>query len=129
MCTEETLDLLAHENMDFRHFLERLSDGTSFASLIKEYKTKQGKIKLTPTQRKQIGQRGKKEVVAHFIRKNGKVDDDFKILDYKILPSNVMAYTIELKRTDETDSIIKQVRELRKNKDWYLNKIKGEVEA
>ncbi|MFA5314044.1 MAG: hypothetical protein WC375_12150 [Methanomassiliicoccales archaeon] len=129
LCAEETLDLLAHENMDFRGFLQRLSDGTSFASLIKEYKTRQGRIKLTSSQFKQMSGRAKKIEVANLVRSKGHFKDDFKLIEYNVASPHWLSYTIEMRKTNQTDNIIKKVRELRKNKGWYLHHIRGSVPA
>ena len=121
---DETVTVLSEDNPLFKEFLLKVSEGGSLASLMKEYKTRKGKITLSKQQAHKLAQRKSKKFATSLIRMQKDIQGDFSLSNYTIEGSE-LGYEIELKKTTETDNILKTIRELRKNKDAYLNKIKG----
>lgn len=121
---DETINILSSNNPMFKGFLVKISEGGSLASLLKEYKTRRGKIKINRGQAKKIGKRSCKKAVANLIKQNEIVKGDFKLLNYKI-DSNDLIYEVEMKKTSETDCIMKTIRDLRRNRGSYIGKIRG----
>lgn len=121
---DETVTALSTDNPQFKEFLLKVSEGGSLASLMKEYKTRKGQITLNHSQAKKLAHRKSKKFIAAIIREQNNIKGDFNLSDYT-LEGSALNYEIELKKTTETDNILKTIRELRKNKDVYLNQIKG----
>jgi len=121
---DDTLEILAEGNDILKEFFERLSKGGSMASLIKEYKIKSGKLRVNDGQVKQLRTRRATRIVTEMIKQRKALDADFKLVDYT-LKGNTVNYTIEMKKTKETDLIMKSIRQLRNNKDLFLTKIVG----
>jgi len=120
---EETLNVLSHNDQNFKEFLTRIGEGNSLVSLIREYKIRKGTIKVSTAQAKRLGKRKCKKVVASLIK--CKVDEDFTLLGYEVEGDSRLRYEIELKKTMETDLFLKSLRELRKNKEVYRKKLEG----
>jgi len=124
---EETLDILAHENHQIKEFLRKLSDGNSLTSLIKEYKSKRGSIKITRMQSQQLNSgRNSHRVVANLIEGKTGLETPFKLIEY-FVKKNILHYKIEMNKTKEVDFIIKKIRHIRRNRADYINKIRGEA--
>ena len=119
---EETLQILSKENQDIKGFLRQLSEGDSLSTLIKQYKTKDGFIRLNCSMSKQ--KRLPAKTVSNLIRERVRPKYGFRLLNYKVR-ANKLLYRIEMKKTDETDMIVKTLRKLRKNKAKYLTEIVG----
>jgi hypothetical protein len=124
---EETLDVLAHENHQIKEFLRKLSDGNSLTALIKEYKSKRGSVKITRAQYRQLNNRRNcHRIVTGIIEEKTKPDSSFKLVEY-FVKKNVLHYKIEMNKTEEADFIIKKIRHIRRNREDYINKIRGTV--
>jgi len=122
---EETLNLLSHENESVKKFMRKLGDGYSFSSLLSEFKTHSGSLKLTPTQTKQLSTKRKcVRIVRDIIKERGKLKSEFKLRDYTI-KKNRLHYRVELNKTEETDLIMKSIRKLKRNREDYLDQIEG----
>ena len=128
MSLDDTLDLLANGDEILKDFFQKLSNGGSMASLIKEYKTKNGKLRVSSAQAKRLRTRRGTKIVSDLIRHRKKLDEDFKLVDY-IMEGNTVNYTIEMKKTKETDLILRSIRQLRNNKEVMLSKIIGANET
>lgn len=122
---DETINMLSHDNPVFKGFLVKISEGGSLASLLKEYKTKKGNLKINNGQAKKLGNRSCRKVVAELIKDDGAIQGAFKLLSYKIEDSNNLVYEVEMKKTPETDRIMKTIRDLRRNRNSYISKIRG----
>ena len=120
---EETLSILAHDSPRLKAFLEKVSEGNSLTALIKEYKTKYGFVKITPDQARKFGKKKCAKVVKELLKGKRAVDGDFKLLNYAVEGSSRLKYAVELKKTEETDSIMRTIRELRKNREHYMDKL------
>lgn len=120
MITDETLNTLSGKDLTIKGFLKKLSDGNTIASLIKEYKTKRGKIKISKMQAKRLN--GKK-AVSKLIKRNIPIREDFMVLDYSVSNLNKLYYTIRLKKTDASDLVMRTIRRLRKDKQDILSQI------
>lgn len=122
---DETLNILSRNDPDFRAFLSKIGEGNSLVSLIREYKTRQGMIKLSPDQAKRFGARKCSKMVSDLLKQKNIAEGDFKLLGYSVVGKGNLKYEIELKKTKETDIILRSLRELRKNKDIYQKKLEG----
>jgi hypothetical protein len=122
---EETINVLSANNPQFKDFLVKVSQGGSLTSLIKEYKTKHGKIKVDSKQAKILSKRKSKKTVYEIIKSNDTFSEEFKVVNYSLDKACHLTYEIELKNTKETDNIMRSLRELKKNKDIYIDKIRG----
>ena len=120
---EETLSILASNNLRLKKFLEKVSEGNSLTALIKEYKTQCGYIHITPYQAKKFGKKKCSKVVKDLLRGKKAIDGEFKLLNYAVEGSSRLKYAVELKKTEETDIIMRTIRELRKNREHYLAKL------
>lgn len=118
----ETINILSTGDDKTRKFLEKLGGGESMSSILKEYRTRTGSIKISRNQAKKIGDHSKR-AVKKIIKKN--VEDKFELVNYKVKNCSTLDYEIELKKTKEADEVMRTIRELRKNKEYYLEKIKG----
>lgn len=110
-------------------FFKKLCDGNSLAFLLKEYKTRNGFIDLlNKDEFKRLSERKSKKAVSEIIKSRNAIDGDFKLLDYELVKGskNGLKYTVEMRKTKETDSIIKFIRDLKKHKEYYMSKIRGE---
>lgn len=120
---DETLNILSRNNPQFREFLGKIGEGNSLVSLIREYKTRKGTVKISKSQAEQFGTRKCSRMVADLIR--AEVDGDFKLVGYEVEGTSRLRYEIELKKTKETDQFMRSLRELRKNKEFYQRKLQG----
>jgi hypothetical protein len=118
---EETLNVLSQNDPAFRDFLVRLGEGSSLISLIREYKTRKGIVKISKSQAERFSSRKCNRMVSDLIR--DKVDGDFTLLGYEVEGTNRLKYKVELKKTKETDRFIKSLKELRNNKEVYKKRL------
>lgn len=121
---EETLDVLARNNEKFRDFLKRVGEGNSLVSLIREYKTRNGYVRVNADQAKRFSARKCNKMVSDLLKqKNVAKGTDFTLTGYKIEGTSRLRYEIELNKTQETDMIMRSLRELRKNKAIYKKRL------
>jgi DNA-directed RNA polymerase specialized sigma24 family protein len=130
MSSEETINILSNHNKIVRGFLIKVSDGNTISSLLKEYKSREGKINITKDQFDQLNVKKKqKKIVYALIKENGFIQGDFKVLDYKVIAPHSLLYTIEMKKTKESDLVMKTIRKLRKDNGVILAKIKKNISS
>lgn len=122
---DETINVLSNSNPQFKAFLIKVSQGGSLTSLIKEYKIKHGKIKVDAKQVKILNKRRSKKTVYEIIKAQETFDNEFKVINYSLDKTSYLTYEVELKNTKETDSIMRSLRELKKNKSSYIDRIRG----
>ena len=125
---DETIDVLASEYPNIKEFLKRLSAGNTIAALLREYKTKQGRIKISKIQANKLNKRKCTRIVSGLIKSKTRINDDFCLVNYYIKKGTKLCYLhyqIEMKKTEETDFIVKVIRKIRKNRDHLLNIIEG----
>jgi len=124
MIMDETLKTMSNQNEFISSFLKKLSNGHTIASLLKEYKTRRGKIKISRVWVRRLnGRRGQTKVVSDLIRNNTSIKDNFFVLDYFVKTPNKLHYTIEMKKTKEADLVMKTIRKLKKDKKGLMEKI------
>lgn len=126
---EDTIGILSKKDPKIQAFLRKLSGGDTLASIIKSIKTKKGKIKISVHEAKKINKAKKrKNIVIEFIKDRTDIGDDkFSLLNYHIETNSDLHYTVEMKKTQESDLIMKALRKIRKDKDLFLTKIEGEI--
>ena len=126
MHLDETLGILSMENEMIREFLSKLSSGNTLSSLLKDLRRKRGRLKLNRVQAKQLIQKRRcKRMVTNIIKDKSTIDRRFNLVDYKVTPSNRLYYTVELDKTKAADLMLKTIRKLRKNENFFLDKIQG----
>ena len=126
LCLEETIDLLANENVNVKSFLKKISDGNSVSALLKECKTKEGKIKISKVQGARLDTKRRcNRIVTNLIKNKTNIDEDFKLVNYHVVDLNKLHYKIEMKKTAEADFLMKTIRKLKKDREHLLQKIKG----
>ena len=120
----EAIAFLSRDNDLLRGFLKKISEGNSLASLLKEYRTRNGSVHLPTRKAKMIGNKKNKKMALEILKDKNIINGEFKLLGYEIRGSK-MKYRVELKKTEETDFIVKAIRDLRKHKDYYMPRIRG----
>ena len=109
----------------FKLFLKKLSTGIKLNTLIKEYKSRYGKLycdEATIKALKELQEKEDDKSFCQFIDNNTTYDSAFSLVEYRINDDN-LEYIIELNRCEETDAIMKSVRKIRKNKRRYREKL------
>lgn len=125
----DSVDFLSKDNPLVKEFFNKICAGNSLASLIKEYKTRSGTIDLSRSKNDLLKLKsGKnKRLVADIIKARRIKNRDFKLIEYQLGGSkgNKLIYTVEMRKTEETDFLIKFIRNLKKHKEYYLSKMRG----
>lgn len=130
---EESLDFrdaitfLSKDNPMLRDFFKKICAGNSLASVLKEYKTCDGSIDLSSDKHEltKLKARRSKKLVSDIIKAKKLLSGDFKLLEYE-LDSNTLKYKVEMRKTKKTDFIIKFIRDMKKHKEYYISKIRGD---
>lgn len=112
MNLEDTINVLSNGDDDLCEFFKNISEGRSISSLIKEYKIKKGNIKYNGSD--------DKNKIKKIIQ--DKLKEDFILIDFKV-ENGSLEYKVELKKEQKAEAIIKKIRELKRNKEYYLNKL------
>ena len=124
---DETISKMSNNNSVVKGFLHKLSLGNTVSSLLKEYRTKTGNIRIDKNAFKHIKSSKEKEIlVSDIIRDNYDINSEFMVIDYDISNKddyNNLSYTIEMKKTNETDTVIKALRRMKRDKDMIISKI------
>jgi hypothetical protein len=121
---KETISVLSNNNPSMKTFLVKICSGNSVASAIKEMKKRHGGIKISGQLSRKIN-KGKcvKRIVKKIISDD--VNDDFKLLNYQVQQGNQLVYTIEMRKTKDTDYVSKMLRKMKNNKEKILEKMAG----
>ena len=128
---EETIDMLAKNDPMVRSFLRKLSNGDTLASVIKEIKTRKGKIKISHSQAQKLHRKPRqKSIVIELIKDKTDISDDFSLLDYHVETGhNDLHYTIEMRKTRDADRLMKALRKMRKERKSLMVRINGEEDS
>ena len=125
MQLHESISFLSKDDPTIKSFLKTLCDGSTLSSLLKNLKTKKGRLKISKAQAKQLNQKRRcNRIVSNIIQDKTELDR-FYLIDYKITPFNKLHYTVELDKTHESDLMMKTVRRLRRDKDFVIKKLQG----
>ena len=119
----EAVKLLSKGNSVIQEFLVKLSEGNSVAALLKEYRTKRGTLQINKAQANRISKRLCNGIVKKIIE-NKIPEKNFTVIDYKV-EQDKLKYSIELKKTEESDQILRSLRELKRNKSFYMKLLRG----
>jgi len=124
----ETMEVLInHTNPILKPVLEKLTNGETLSSALKDYKIKTGVIKLGCHGIKKLkDKRDVKKIIGDHLSKSSRPNKKFKMIDYKLGSYNKLFYTVEVGYSREAMKCLKEIKELRKNKDSIMKKIKGE---
>lgn len=116
----DSLNILSDGNERLKDLLVKIGNGNSIQAVLKECKTRNGVIKVDDdTVNKLINSENN---IENHIREIHHLKD-FKLIDYDIV-NNSLKYTIELKKTEDSDMLSKAIRKIRNNKNRYLKLIK-----
>jgi hypothetical protein len=120
---DEMLDVLSDGVPCTKEFLRKLSYGQTIPSLLREYKRVDARmrVKREVAERISASRRPCTKIVTDLIK--AKVPERFKLLEYNVKGCFIY-YSIELHKTDKTDVIMRKIRKLKKNKEFYLDKIR-----
>lgn len=125
----DSLTFLAKGNPVVREFFKKISDGNSLASLLKEYKIRSGSIDLSDKKQElnKLKSRKNKKLVTEIIKSYGVINGEFKLVEYELYgkDNTRLQFKVEMKKTKETDIIVKAIRDLKKHKGFYVSKIRG----
>jgi len=121
---DETIEMICKNDPHMKIVLKKLSDGETIASVIKESKTKHGRVKLSRVQAGQLKKNRKcNKTVSKIIDEKGLVCGEFDLMSYRVSDTNNLHYVIELKKTKESDAILRTIRKFRRNKDYIIEQI------
>lgn len=123
----ETVSILSSDDPVLKDFFMKLSGGDSMAALLKEYRTKRGEISIDDSNAKRLSRYKCKKLVSDMIKEQ--VNGDFSLVEYEIDEDNKLHYHIEMKKTEETDKILKALRNIKKNKASIVTRIRGSAEV
>jgi hypothetical protein len=124
LATVDTIDIISSKNPVVKNFLNKICEGNTVAALYKEHKTKQGHVKISQAQAKKLSNKKKqKKTVLALIKESALVKDNFSVLDYSVVSPDTLFYTIEMKKTAETNVVMKAMRRLKKDKNNVLAQI------
>ena len=126
MSFKEIITLLSKNDPILKDFFNKISEGHSLASLLKQSKIRTGEIQINLSQYDSLKKRRNKILVKNLLIEKGIVDGEFTMVDYSLGCLKVF-YTIELKKTPEFVAISRAVRELRNHKEYYIARLKGEL--
>jgi len=119
---QEMIQVLSNNNPSMKAFLIKVCSGNSITSAIKEMKKRQGGIKISKSLFKKINSGRRVKRLVKEIISNG-INDDFKLLSYHLCKGNKLQYTIEMKKTKDTDYVSKMLRKIKTNKEKILERI------
>jgi DNA-directed RNA polymerase sigma subunit (sigma70/sigma32) len=114
----DTVNLLSNGNSLLRDVFVRLGEGSTLASIIKDYKTKKGSVRVSD-----IKNLDNKTLKTILIEKSKVLDENFVVVDYSFSGDKI-SYVLEYDDTEETRVIKRSIKSLRKNKDDYINRIR-----
>jgi hypothetical protein len=121
---DETIRILSSDDPVLKSFFMKLSEGDSMAALLKEYRTKKGEICLDKRNANKLKRYKCNKIVSDMIK--DKVNGEFKLVEYEVGDTDKLSYQVEMKKTEETDKIIRAIRDIKKNKESFVTRIKGE---
>jgi hypothetical protein len=122
MSLGETIDLLSNNDNRIKNFLYKMVEGNTLSSILKDYRTKYGKIVVSRSQAHKLNRDNQKRYATRLIKDQKGITERFNLLEYR-MKLNKMEYKIELKKSEDADFIMKTIRRFRKNKDHLLAKI------
>ena len=118
----DTINYLSNGDELMKNVFVELSRGSTVISIIKDVKTRNGRLNLKPKQAEKFSRRRCNRMVKLLIKERKRIKDDFVLVDYEV-DSNKLNYTIEMKKTEEADHILRTMRKIKKNKKIALSKI------
>jgi hypothetical protein len=120
----ETVDLLSNGNDILQSVFIKLGEGSTLSSILRDFKTFRGDIRVTSKELKSLESDNYTSLKDIIVKKSDMDDKDFVVVDYRLVGKNKIAYAIEFKDTEEAKLIQKTIKDLRKNKEEYIRKIK-----
>jgi len=119
----ETVNLLSDGDDFLRSVFVKLGEGSTLSSIIRDFKTVSGNVKVSTRQKNGIDGNDCPKL-KKIIAKNEDCDgQEFVVVNYDF-SNNTMSYSIEFKETEKAKLIQKTIKNLRKNKEEYIRKIR-----
>lgn len=123
MSMTETVSVLSKGNPFLKEVFHRLGEGHTISSVLQDAKTRNGRIKVSRNKLKVLrNKKHCKTMVSKIIKKDVKVKSGFSVIGYKI-EKNKISYVIRLKKTKESDEILRVIRKLRKKRKELMRNI------
>jgi len=122
MTANETINLLSRNDGFIKSVFTKIGNGSTLSSVLKDAKIRNGKIDINKQQKKILMSKKNKKVALNIIKNEIDVNKGFSVVNYEVV-DNKMHYIIEMKKTKESDSILKAIRKLRKNEKEIREKI------
>lgn len=116
MLLKETIGVLSENNPKIRKYLVDIGNGSSISSVIKNSKIKNGYLNLSSSKCSKLDKSEKPKIEKLIQEKLGK--KDFSLIDYSVKNKRIY-YTVEFKKTKESEILEKGIKDIRKNKDYY----------
>ena len=120
---DETIGILSKNDPVFETTLRRLGEGNSLASVLRDYKTRTGYLVVSQEEAAKFKKYKCTKLVSDLIHSR-KYSEKFTLQQYEVSGTRLY-YEIELKKSKESDLVMKTIRSLRKNKDYYVQQIRG----
>jgi len=124
---KDAINVLSQNKPELKEFLVNLSKDEKITTLLKTLKRTKGRLRLMNKQMTSFEKKDEDSRFSHIdrlIRERKSLKEEFEVIGYEI-KGNFVNYEIELNKTDRHSKISKEIRNLRKNKEYYLKKIKG----
>ena len=125
---DDTMSILTKKDPPLiREFLVKLSEGGTIGQVLREYKRKNGRIKISKVMAKRLSKNRRcAKMVSDLIKeKSQSVNGDFKLLEYSIKGVDKLWFVVEMSKTPESETISKKLRYYRKHKDLFMKQIMG----
>lgn len=113
----ESIDSMTN-NSFLKDVFVKLGNGATLSNVIREYKQRDGMLPVSRYYIKTVGNNKKK--IKALLAKKLHIKEDFSVVKCEI-KDNDLHYVVELKKTNESDMIIKTIRRMRKEKFKYKN--------
>jgi len=123
MSMTETVNILSKGNPFIKEVFHRLGEGHTISSVLQDVKTRNGKIRINRNKMKALKNKKRcKTMVSKLIKNEVKVNSGFSVVDYEI-GKNKIDYVIQLRKTKESDEILRVIRKLRKRRKELMKNI------
>jgi|SaaInlV_100m_DNA_2_1039680.scaffolds.fasta_scaffold22424_2 hypothetical protein len=119
----ETVNALSDGDEVMRTVFSKLGEGLTLSAIIRDFKTLRGDIKITSKESEDLKSNDYTNLKEIISKKVKLTNDNFSVTNYKLL-DNCLHYTVEYKDTANSKMIQKKIKNIRKNKEQYLSRIR-----
>lgn len=121
---KETVKFLSDGNDILHSVFVKLGEGSTLSSIIKEFKTLKGNVDVSSKEIQDLESNNYMSLKDVITEKEGLDSQEFVIVNYSLVGKDKISYSIEFKETEEVKMIKRKIKDLRKNKEEYIKKIK-----